>query len=98
MGGLHMGLPERPPLEGEMRSGAAQDAAVGTLLHSEAGVWAGQIVRLELVEGGLYVGVPFFFGEAVAVEVRRHYELAEVGGLLDLGDQGAWAEGVEDPA
>ncbi len=32
-----MELPKRPSLEGEMRSGAAKDAAVGTILQGEAG-------------------------------------------------------------
>src|SRR5215210_368830 len=97
MGGLHVGLRDHPPLQGEVRSGAAESAAVGAIFQDEAGVGAGQVVRLELVEGGLYVGVPLLLAQAVAVEVGGHHELAEVRGLLDLDYQGSRSEGVEDP-
>src|SRR5215208_7660858 len=58
----------------------------------------GQVVRLQLVESGFYVRVPFLFVQAVAVEVERHHELAQVRGLLDLQDQGVWSEGVQNAA
>src|SRR5829696_1892516 len=98
VGWLRVGLKKHPPLEGEVRSGAAKDAAVGAVLQGETGVRARQVVRPELVEGCLYVGVPLLFAQAVVVEVGGHHELAEVRGLLDLGDQDARTEGVEDPA
>src|SRR5215210_491424 len=83
--------------EGEVRAGAAQDAPVGGVLEHESRVRTGQIVRLQLVEGGFYVGIPFLLFQAVAVEIERHDELAQVRGLLDLEDQGAWPEGVQYP-
>src|SRR5215207_5259984 len=89
VGWLRVGLKKRPPLEGEVRSGAAKDAAVGAVLQGETGIRARQVVRPELVESCLYVGVPLLFAQAVVVEVGGHHELAEVRGLLDLGDQDA---------
>src|SRR5918998_609355 len=53
-----VGLPERPSLEGEVRAGAAEDPTVRPVLQNEARVRAGHKVRLQLVEGRLYVGVP----------------------------------------
>src|ERR671916_533260 len=93
-----VGLPERPSLEGEARAGAAEDPTVRRVFQDEARVRAGHKVRLEFVEGRLYVGVPLVLPERAAVEVFRHDELAEVRGLLDLGDQGPGAEGMEDAA
>ena len=81
-----------------MRSCAAKDAPVGPILEHESGVRTGQVVRLQLVEGGFYVRVPFLLVQAVAVEVERHHELAQVRGLLDLEDQGVRSEGVQDAA
>src|SRR5215218_9296632 len=80
VGGHHAGLRERQAFEGEVRSGAAQDAAVGGVLEDAARVRAGKVVRLELVEGRLYVGVPLIFAQAVTVEISGHHELAEVRG------------------
>src|SRR5215212_686137 len=95
---LRAGLCKRPAFEGEVRAGAAQDVPVGVALEHESRVRTGQVVRLQLVEGGLYVGVPSLFVQAVAVEVEGHDELAQVRGLLDLQDQGIRPEGVQDPA
>src|SRR5215210_5823108 len=81
-----------------MRAGAAQDAPVGGVLEHEPRVRMGQVARLQLVEGGFYVGVPFCLLQAVAVEVEGYDELAQVRGLLDLQDQGVWSESVQDAA
>src|SRR5215203_3233322 len=95
---LRVRLGQRPTFEGEVRSGAADDAAVRPIHQRQPRVRAGQVVGLELVEGGVYVGVPLLLAQAVAVEVLGHHELAEVRGLLDLEDQGVRPEGVDDPA
>src|SRR5918997_791321 len=74
----YVGLPERPSLEGEARAGAAEDPTVRPVLQDEARVRAGHKVRLQLVEGRLYIGVPLVLVQPAAVEVFRHDELAEV--------------------
>src|ERR687889_462064 len=58
VGWLRIGPGERPAFEGEVRTRAAEDAARLAVLQHEAGVRAGQVVRLQLVEGGVYVRVP----------------------------------------
>src|ERR687898_695050 len=98
VGQLRVRLGQRPTFEGEVRSGAADDAAVRPILQRQPRVRAGQVVGLELVEGGVYVGVPLLLAQVVAVEVLGHHKLAEVGGLLDLEDQGVRPERVDDPA
>src|SRR5918995_271795 len=98
VGRLRVRLGQRPTFEGEVRSGAADDAAVRPILQRQPRVRAGQVVGLELVEGGVYVGVPLLLAQVVAVEVLGHHKLAEVGGLLDLEDQGVRPESVDDPA
>src|ERR687886_2569275 len=85
---LRIGPAQRPALEGEVRARAAEDAAYFALLEDEAGVRTGQVVRLQLVEGGLDVRVPGLLIEGLAVEVSGRDELAQVRGLLDLEDQG----------
>jgi hypothetical protein len=68
VGWLRVVLKKRPPLEGEVRSGAAKDAAVGAVfLQGETGIRARQVGRSELVEGCLYVGVPLLFAQAGVV-------------------------------
>ena len=49
VGGLRVGVRKHPPLEGEVPSGAAQDAAVEVIFQDEAGVLAGQVICLEFV-------------------------------------------------
>src|SRR5215212_4490153 len=67
VGWLRVGLKKRPPLEGEVRSGAAKDAAVGAVLQGETGIRVRQVVGLQLVEGSFYVGVPLLFAQAVVI-------------------------------
>src|SRR5918997_1680886 len=98
VGRLRMGAGQRPAFEGEVRARAAEDAPRRAILQDESGVRAGQVVRLQLVEGCVYVRAPGLLVEWLAVEVGRRDELAEVRGLLDLEDQGVRPEGVKDPA
>src|SRR5919199_849473 len=95
---LRIGLAQRPALEGEVRTRAAEDAAYFAFLEDEARVRTRQVVHLQLVEGGFYVRVPGLLAEGLAIEVCRRDELAQVRGLLDLKDQGVRPEGVDDPA
>src|SRR5918999_1437522 len=94
---LHVGPSQGPPFEGEVWARATEEAARRAVFQEEAGVRAGQIVRLQLIEGGVYVRVPGLFVERLTVEVGRCDELAQVRGLLDLEDQGVRPEGVDDP-
>src|SRR5215204_3663128 len=98
MRSFRVGLCEYPAFEDEVWSCAAHDTPVGLVFEHESGVRTRQVVRLQLVEGGFYVRVPFLLVKAVAVEVERHHELAKVRGLLDLEDKGVWPEGVKDSA
>src|SRR5919202_1366679 len=98
VGRLRIGPAQRPALEGEVRTRAAEGAAYFAFLEDEARVRTGQVVHLQLVEGGFYVRVPGLLVEGLAVEVRRRDELAQIRGLLDLEDQGVRPEGVDDPA
>src|SRR5215212_6655050 len=49
VGGLRVGVRKHPPLEGEVRSGAAEDAAVKVIFQDETGVLARQVICLEFV-------------------------------------------------
>src|SRR5215210_3314824 len=93
---LRVPLCERPALQGEVRSAAAKYTPIGVIFQRKSRVRTGPEVRLQLIEGGLYVRVPLLLIQAVTVEVEGHHELAEVRGLLDLQDQGVGPEGMQD--
>src|SRR3954463_9333731 len=93
-----IGCDESPPLEGEIRTGAADGDAVSSAADGlvESGMGFRKKVCLQLGKRGVDVRVPLLVAESIAVQVGRHDRLSEIGRLLDLEDHGVGSKGVQD--